>query len=262
MTRIYQIVQHTFDKSIYISFYGCNFKCLGCLLKDSVWYYHLPEDLKRCLEKLGTIKFLPLSELKSIVEELDTKMAILGGAEPTLDKELPEVVGTLSDLGVKTHLTTNGYALDQETIKRLKRAGLSSVCISIRAYDYHVHRFYTGRSNRRVLNNFKLAYESGMEVMAESILIPGLIEIDEIERIAKFIASVDPSIKYRIDGFITFDDLPWRSPSPEEVVRAAQAARRHLNNVYYLHKGMKFEGNVINIYPGIPYWQPSTSPSR
>jgi len=252
MTRIYQIVQHTYDNSIYISFQGCNFQCRGCYLKDTIWYYHLPEDLKRRLKEIKHIKLLTLSEFKSIIGKINTGEAILGGAEPTLDEELPEVIRLLNDFNIKTHLTTNGYILDWEMIRKLEKAGLTSICISIRAYNDDIHYFYTGQTNKPVLDNFKLASESRIKVMAESILIPGLVGLDEIEKIAKFIANINPYIPYRIDGFMPFGNVPWRSPSPKEVIEAVEIAKKYLKNVYYTHREMEFKGEVINIYPEVP----------
>jgi pyruvate-formate lyase-activating enzyme len=92
-------------------------------------------------------------------------------------------------------------------------------------------------------------------------LIPGLIEQTEIERIAKFIANINPAIPYRVDGFIPFNNAPWRSPSPEEVVRAAQIALRHLWVVSYLHCGIgQNERKVINVYPTIKEGNPCPRP--
>jgi len=193
-----------------------------------------------------------LSEFKTIVRRLNVKRAILGGEEPTLDEELPDVIDMLNGVGIKTLLTTNGHILNEKFIKELEEAGLSSTRMSIKAYDDGIHRFYTGQTNKSVLDNFRLLSKSRIKLIAESMLIPGFIEQDEIERIAKFIASINPAIPYRIDGFVPFHDAPWRSPSPKEVIRAAQTAKRHLENVHYLHceTGHK-KRKVINIYPTI-----------
>lgn len=136
------------------------------------------------------------------------KRAVLGGGEPTLDKELLDIIGMLDALDVKIHLLTNGYILNEKFIEKLEEVGLSSTYVSIKAYNDDVHRFYTGQTNRPVLDNFKLLSKSRIKLMAESVLIPRLIEQDEIERIARFIASIDPSIQYRIDGFIPIHDAP------------------------------------------------------
>lgn len=257
MTNIYNITYYTNDNSVYILFKGCNFHCKGCYIKDTVVDHHLPDNVKRHLQEARNFKLLPLSQFRDTIEDvlkkLDVKEAVLGGEEPTLDTELPDVVDVLTLFGIKTLLTTNGSNLDAKAIEKLEEAGLSSVRVSVKAYDENIHRAYTGQTNKSVLYNFKLLAESQIKLSAESILIPGLVEYDEIERIAKFIASIDPAISYRIDGFVPFHNAPWRSPSPEEVIMAANIAKKYLKNVYYLHckTGCGEKREVINIYPTI-----------
>lgn len=255
MTNIYNITYYTNDDSIYVLFQGCNFHCKGCYIKDTKVDYHLPNDVQRRLQIIRDFRLLSLSEFKNIVEELSVnsvKGAVLGGEEPTLDGELPYVIDVLNHFGIETLLTTNGSVLDEKMIKELEKVGLSRVRMSIKAYDENVHKAYTGQTNRRVLENFMFLAKSQIKLAVESILIPGLVEYDEIERIAKFIASIDPTIPYRIDGFVPFRNAPWRAPSPEEVIKAAEIAKKHLENVYYLHSmiGHK-KRDVINIYPPI-----------
>ncbi|MGB9659010.1 MAG: radical SAM protein [Nitrososphaerales archaeon] len=249
MTNIYHIAHHTHDNSIYVFFQGCNFQCKGCILKQLIWDCHLNDEDQHALQAIKDLRRLSLNEFRAIVKEIDVKRAILGGGEPTLDKELLDIISMLTALDVKTHLLTNGYILNENFIKKLEEAGLSSTYVSIKAYDNDIHRFYTGQTNEPVLDNFKLLSKSRIELMAESVLIPGLIEHDEIERIARFIASIDPSIPYRIDGFIPISDTPWRAPSPEEVIKASEIAKRHLENVHYIHSETKTKREVISIYP-------------
>lgn len=251
MTNIYHIARYTYDNSIYVHFQGCNFRCKGCLLKQTMWDCHLADDVQRHLQAIKDFRRLSLSEFKTVVKKLNVKRAVLGGEEPTLDEELPDVIDLLNDLDIKTHLLTNGYILNEKFIEKLEEVGLSSTFISIKAYDDSIHRFYTEQTNKSVLDNFKLLAKSRIKLMVESVLIPGLIEPDEIERIAKFIASINPSIPFRIDGFIPIHDVPWRSPSPEEVIRAAQIAKGHLENVHYIHSDTEQKGQAINVYPRI-----------
>lgn len=256
MTNIYNITYYTNDNSSYVLFKGCNFHCKGCYIKDTRVDYHLPEDVRHSLQTIGNFKPLSLNEFKNTIEDVlkkfDVKEAVLGGEEPTLDAELPSVIDAFTQCGIKTHLTTNGSLLNEKIIKKMEEAGLSSVRVSIKAYDESIHKLYTGQTNKSVLNNFKLLAKSQIELTAESILIPGLVEYDEIESIAKFIASINPAIPYRIDGFSPFHNAPWRQASPEEVITAAKIAKRYLKNVYYLHCKMGNEKReVINIYPAI-----------
>jgi pyruvate-formate lyase-activating enzyme len=89
----------------------------------------------------------------------------------------------------------------------------------------------------------------GIRIRAESVLIPQLVDKDEIERIARFISSVDPSIPYRIDAYVPVLTAPWRRPQREEVLEAVKEARKYLENVSYISSDMEPEGIVLNIYP-------------
>jgi len=254
MTNIYNITYYTNDNSVYILFKGCNFHCKGCYIKDSVVDYHLPDDVKRRLRMARNFNPLTLGQFKDVFEDIlkkfDVKEAVLGGEEPTLDTELLNVIDVLTQFGIRTLLTTNGSNLNEKIIEKLEEVGLSSVRVSIKAYDENIHKVYTGQTNKQVLNNFKLLANSQIKLSAESILILGLVEYGEIERIAKFIANIDPAIPYRIDGFMPFHKAPWRSPFPEEVIMAAEIAKRYLKNVEYLHcKVVSGKREVINIYP-------------
>jgi pyruvate-formate lyase-activating enzyme len=220
-------------------------------LKQSIWDCHLADDVQLELQAINNVEQLSLSEFRYIVEGLNVKRAVLGGAEPTLDKELLNVIDSLNDLDIKTDLLTNGYALNETFVEKLEKAGLTSIRVSIKAYDDNIHQFYTGQTNRPVLDNFKLLNESRIELAAESVLIPGLIEKDEIGRIAKFISSVNLSIPYRIDGFISIHDASWRSPSPREVIEATRVAKRYLKAVSYIHSKTKIKEEIINVYPMI-----------
>lgn len=218
----------------------------------SPWDCHLPNDIQRQLQLVKNIKPLSLSEVKTIIEKLNVKKAVLGGGEPSIDRELPHLIRMFNDLGVKTILLTNGYILDEEFIRRLEDAGLDETCVSIKAYADRLHIFYTGKSNKQVLSNFSLLNnKSRITLRAESILIPKLIDQYEIEKIARFIASVNKSVPYRIDGYMPIPNTQWSRPSPQEVLVAVQMAKKHLENVSCIHSEMEVKGDAINIYPYI-----------
>ncbi len=251
MTNIYHIVHFTYDNSLYIFFKGCNFQCKGCILKQSIWDCHISNREKRLLQATTRLKLLSLNKFKALIKELNVERAVLGGGEPTIDKQLPNIINLLNAFNIESHLLTNGFILNKNFIKNLEKAGLSSIHISLKAYNDKIHQFYTGHSNKPVLNNFKLLNKSKIKLMAESVLIPGLIDQNEIEKIAKFIASVNPAIPYRVDGFIPINNAPWKAPHPKEVVKASQIAKKYLKNVYFIHSKTKIKGKAINVYPKI-----------
>ncbi|RLF16321.1 MAG: radical SAM protein [Thermoprotei archaeon] len=250
-TRIYHVVLFSHDLSAYMFFKGCNFRCRGCILKLSPWDCHLPVEVRSKLSRLSLSSTLSLSEVDRLIGGLKVNRAVLGGGEPTLDRALPYVVELLKERGIYTTLLTNGHLLDEKAIKTLEGSGLDEACVSIKALNPQLHEYYTGRHNEKVLRNFKLLAKSGVKVRAESVLIPGLIEAEEIERISKFIASVDRSIPFRVDGYVSVPGQPWRSATPKEVVEAASLAKRHLENVSYIHSDLPVVGEVLNVYPKV-----------
>jgi pyruvate-formate lyase-activating enzyme len=95
-----------------------------------------------------------------------------------------------------------------------------------------------------VLENFRKVHDLGIPLSAESIYIPGLIDLDEIMKIARFISSIDPKIHYHIDAYIPVDDR-WRAPTAKEIINAALEAEKYLKNVSYLCGDERLEHEVI-----------------
>jgi len=110
---------------------------------------------------------------------------------------------------------------------------IDAISISINAYTDAIHIDYTGVSNVEVLKNFVRIYEAGIELDASSVFIPEYIDCEEIEKIADFIANVDPKIPYHIIGYVPVPGSPWRGATREGVERAAQTARKHLSTVTF-----------------------------
>jgi len=198
---------------------------------------------------LSGIKKLSLDAMRRMIEPLDIKKAVLGGGEPTADGQLVDVIRLLDNLNARTVLLTNGYALNENRIEKLKDAGLGEICVSIKAIRDALHIQYTGKSNERVLRNFQLLYRSGIQVRAESVLIPQLIGKDEIISIAIFIASVGSSIPYRVDGYVPVQGTGWRAPFREEMIETVEEAKNYLEDVSYIYSGIELKGNVLNVYP-------------
>jgi pyrroloquinoline quinone biosynthesis protein E len=57
------------------------------------------------------------------------------GGEPTVRKDLPELVGLAAGLGLYSNLITSGVLLDQSSLDRLARAGLDHVQVSFQDTD-------------------------------------------------------------------------------------------------------------------------------
>jgi pyruvate-formate lyase-activating enzyme len=181
--------------------------------------------------------FLDGEEVTRILAGLEIREVVFMGAEPTTDPELPQLAEALRrEFSSYNILLTNGFILAD-----LKDIG--EVVFSLKAYTNELHRHYTGKSNKKALENFVKYHQSGVKLRAESVFIPGYIDCPEIERISRFIAGVDNGIPYRIDAYIPIGDNPWRRPSPGEMEKAVSIAGKHLDNVSCLtgNEGLRFE---------------------
>ena len=190
----------------------CMLRCKGCS-------YKLDNSQQRAR--------LPAEKVKEVLSALDLKRVHFLGGEPALNPDLSEIARfAQEELGAYTKL---GHS----TACVLPPEHINAATVSLKAFDEELHRDYTGISNRNILENIKLMYKRGIRLDLSSVFIPEYIGLTEIERIARFIASLNPEIPYHIIGYIPVPGAPWRSPSPEEVQEAADLARRFLSHVTF-----------------------------
>ncbi|RLE62755.1 MAG: hypothetical protein DRN53_03400 [Thermoprotei archaeon] len=214
------------ERMVTISFSGCNFRCIGCLRKkrEGDIYAERVEYIEWTLENI----------IKKIKEIRPYKI-YLGGHEPTLDPDLVDIVNKLSKLDAHIILLTNGTLLSRDYIHKLLEAGLREIIISVKAFDPEKHLYYTGRSNKPVLNAIKelcKIEDPYFRFQVETLLIPGINDPEDIEKLAIFISKIDRSIKLFIEPWIPVVDA-FREPSKEELIAAVTRAMRHLYIVSY-----------------------------
>lgn len=217
----------------------CNFSCHGCITRYHPLDVHLVSEE---VHKRG--RTLRSEEVLDLLENLPFERVVFMGSEPTQDPDFPLLAVELKEsLGVYNILLTNGWEIAEDI-------PLDEVCVSIKAASDHLFRDFTGMENPgRVLENFKRYYQTPrLRLRAESVLIPGHIDEREIERIARLIAEVDPSIPYRIDAYIPHKGDKFRRPTEEEMERARLKAREYLMNVSTLTSRVSIKHKVERIY--------------
>lgn len=240
--NIYHITHSPQVGIVHLHFWGCNLNCRACLLKKEVYDCHLAETRKGIFKSAGEIRqtperFLELAEVLRILRKLAVKQVVFMGAEAAIDPEMPQLAKALhKEFSSYNVLLTNGFAL-ADTMD------IDEVVFSIKAYNSQLHRDYTGKANKKALNNFIRYHKSGVKLRAESVFIPGYIDCPEIARISRFIGSVNRSIPYRIDAYIPIGDNPWRRPTLEEMTAAVSSAQKYLDSVSCLtgNEALKFE---------------------
>ena len=236
--NIYHITYAPATKMVSLYFWGCNFSCRGCIRRKELQDVHLNYN---CYIPTVRPRILDLRGVVDILRALEIEKVVFMGGEPTIDPMLPELAMMLHDeLSAYNILLTNGFLLPP-------LENVDEICLSIKAYTDALHKDFTGKSNKKVLENFVDLSQSGIKLRSESILVPNYIDREDIEKIARFIASVDPSIPYRIDGYVPSCKDRWRKPTSQEVEDCVKVTRKHLRNVSCLKGSESLRYEVVKI---------------
>lgn len=229
--NIHRITHNPKTGSCSLYFIGCNFRCICCYWKQI--YGHV---------KLNDLKFADMDKVIDLLKTIKPRSVSILSGDPISNPEYSRLPGVLKhEIGCKVRLLTNGYIFpDLE--------GVTHVSMSIKALDDELHKNYTGKSNKRCLENLKLAYEAGIEISVSSVLIPGLVDKDEIGRISGFISTIDADIPFRIIGYMKVDGLPYRVPDPEELKDTAEIAKKYLRNVIFSRSSGEDYTGIIDLF--------------
>lgn len=98
---------------------GCNLKCEYCHNSE---YSNRKDDMttKEILELISNVK-----------KHYNINKILLTGGEPLLNKDIIHIVRFITGLGIKADMVTNATLLDEKMARRLEKAGLKRVRISI-----------------------------------------------------------------------------------------------------------------------------------
>ncbi|NIQ06831.1 MAG: radical SAM protein [Candidatus Korarchaeota archaeon] len=222
-----------------VFFYGCNFDCFFCQninhkrLSDR-YVTRATEVVERVLrnKKYSCVCYFGGSPEPHFPFVLNLNRQILEKKE--------------KDRVLRICFEWNG-AGNPSLVKKAAQQALENggiVKFDLKAPDSKMSYALSGVTNERVFSNFQLVYENFWEerpnvpvLTATTLLVPGYIGPEEIERISKRIASIDERIPYSLLVFhpdFKALDLPI---TPKEVANSSlKKAKKHLK---YVHLGNK-----------------------
>jgi pyruvate formate lyase activating enzyme len=204
--------------------YGCTFRCPVCSYRLRSGASGTPGHSFPRPER-----FLTIREMEDALSSVPLETVYFMGGEPTVAKELPAMLKfAKEELGVRTFLGhTNGSCLPLEH--------LDGANVGLKAWDEGVHQEYTGRPKGPIFHNFQRSVEAGLEMCANIVLIPGLVEEDQVEAVARWLSELEEDIPFHIMGYIPVPGQPFRRPSSEEMNSVAATCRNHLRHVATSH---------------------------
>jgi len=207
---IYRVAYHEDDCQATLYNHGCNWSCGTCSYK--------------LREGFAPSRFLSTDEILETLSSFAVgKLLVLGG-EPLTCPDLDVIVASAKKRGARVRIAhSNASLLPPECV--------DEIGISLRAISRKKHQQLTGASNTKVLGNIFTIHDRGIHVEISTILIPQIVGTDEVEKIALFVADVDPAIPFHISSYLPVPGISWRKPTIEEMAEAVLLAKKHLKNV-------------------------------
>jgi pyruvate formate lyase activating enzyme len=200
--------------------YGCTFRCPTCSYK-----LRSGSSGKPGLAFPAPKQYLKTEEIKEALRKLPIKNLYFMGGEPTVAKDLPEILRfAKEELNVGTRLGhTNG--------SKIPLPYLDGANVGLKAWDEDLHLTITGQERDSIFANVAAAHKVGMDLKINVVYVPGLVDLDQVEGVAAWLASVDKDIPFHIMGYIPVPGQPYPQPTAEQMMAAEILSRRHLRHV-------------------------------
>ncbi|MCX6652532.1 MAG: anaerobic ribonucleoside-triphosphate reductase activating protein [Methanomassiliicoccales archaeon] len=190
---------------------GCNFRCPICHNRDLVLE----------AEKLEEVPWQQVEEFILEHREFLDGVVVTGG-EPTIHKDLPDLLRRLKRLGVKVKLDTNGT--HPEMLQDLIRSSLVDyVAMDLKAPLDDLYEDVAGTKVdlAKIKRSIETIMSSGLDYEFRTTIVPVLLKDQDYERIAAYIGTAR---KYALQHFRPQNTLDPNfsvlDPSDDDKVRA------------------------------------------
>ena len=227
-------------KNLAVFFQACSFNCLYC----QNWHFKRDSTTSS------------YSTVKDLLKDVDPQTSCIcyfgGDPSPQLPfsiKASRSARDKKQDDILRICWETNG-SMNPKLLDRMMELAVSSggcVKFDLKARDKHLHQALTGVENQRTLENFARAAKQLRRrsdppiLVANTLMVPGYIDIEEVAAIAGFIASLDPDIPYSLLAFhpqFYMSDLPLTPKHLAEqcldAAREAGLSKVRIGNVHLL----------------------------
>jgi len=195
---------------------GCPLRCVWCHNAESICP-DIQSDLKTPGKMFG--REMSVAEVMEVVEkdrayyEASGGGITLSGGEPMLQFEFTKaLLKAARERGIHTCLDTCGYA------SKYQYRRIDSL-VDLFHYDYKVtdpanHELWTGVQPEQIMENLRMLYERGAEIILRCPVIPGLNATDEHFRAIVVLANEMPQLKINI--------LPYHNMGRDKWERSGQ----------------------------------------
>ncbi len=205
--------------------YRCNARCAICA------YWRHPSEPR------DEMTLAQIREGLQRVYQHGCRFVNFTGGEPTLRRDLEDIVHHASCLGMWTSIVTNGATLTRARVRALKDAGLDTLLISMDSPDAVVHDGLRGVPglHRRVIDDLRLVFEEFLT----GLRIGGLMCVlapHNVEDIEGIVALAD-----ELGVYVLFQPYHDRKTGSREF--CAEITPSHVATIELLQR---VHGNVLN----------------
>jgi MoaA/NifB/PqqE/SkfB family radical SAM enzyme len=144
---------------------------------------------------------LSLSQLLDICQKIvDANVFAVnfGGGEPLVHKHFIEAVKSLSMNGVQTFVTTSGWHLDENMVKKLKNAGISNIYISFDGSDAKSHDYVRRKPGTfdKAIHAANLCHQYNIKFRISTVITAlNYVYIDDIVTLANKLGADEINLK-------------------------------------------------------------------
>lgn len=202
-----------------VGFVGCSFHCPFCQ------NHHIAHDTSYPTEYISPEKLVELCRQRDSFGISYTYSEPIVHLEYVLDTAI-----LAREQGLKNVLVSNGY-INAEPAEQLLDL-MDAANIDFKSWNPEFYRKEVGGNVEEVKRFLKQAYDK-INLEVTTLAIPSKNDSsEEIETIARFLASLNPDIPYHLSAY--YPQYRYRIPPtpPSTLHRLAEAARQHLNYVY------------------------------
>ncbi|MEM2838536.1 MAG: AmmeMemoRadiSam system radical SAM enzyme [Thermoplasmata archaeon] len=184
---------HPGSVSLSMATAGCNFRCQHCQ------NYTISQLVRNHGEIPG--KDVSPEEIVRMAKEEGCDSISYTYSEPTIFFEYAYDVAKIAKReGIANNFVTNGY-IGEDPLREISPY-LDAANIDLKGFSDDFYRKVCGARLQPVLDSIGLHHELGIWIEITTLLIPGYNDSkEELEGIAKFIASVDPAIPWHVSRF-------------------------------------------------------------
>ncbi|WP_221930231.1 GTP 3',8-cyclase MoaA [Gracilimonas mengyeensis] len=175
----------------------CNLRCTYCMPEEG--FPISPEDRLPSVDEL--------MQIVSVFQEMGVDKIRITGGEPLANKQLPEILDRLVELGFENlNITTNGILLDRYIDKFLE-VGLRSINVSLDTLDSDKYAKVTRRDRfEKVMQNISKGMEAGLRIKINAVMLKDFSE-EEIYPMLEW--SKTTPVHVRFIEFMPFNGNKW-----------------------------------------------------